>query len=313
MNKSAEELFLIKALHDNNISPTIEEWHKILEKDKVGYKKIYCYGNNENGIRISFEKDYEEKCSSLNIDKTFEHISNLDEKVGTIKELFGRVVYQSISNEIHYQLETNKNIKEDFPEIVESFNSSLNDIFKGKINELSVKNVLDLLKDKDISIITDLITDDEVLYKNPDVTLYGFDTCFGDAKFFEPCLSENLGIKYDTENFSIRLICDEKTGIPLLEASVGGDWEVELIFIFYFDKEKDQFDFFFDYGNDDIYDVKNKIAYGNEVEGYEDYHEEQTNRIYSSENQKEIRKNIINHFFETLSNKYNQNKLKIKR
>lgn len=57
-----------------------------------------------------------------------------------------------------------------------------------------------------------------------------------------------------------------KTGIPLLEASVGGDWEVELIFIFYFDKEKDQFDFFFDYGNDDIYDVKNKIAYGNEVE-----------------------------------------------
>lgn len=30
-------------------------------------------------------------------------------------------------------------------------------------------------------------------------------------------------------------------------------------------------------------------------------------------NQKEIRKNIINHFFETLSNKYNQNKLKIKK
>ena len=96
MNKSAEELFLIKALNDNNISPTIEEWHKILEKDKVGYKKIYCYGNNENGIRISFEKDYEEKCSSLNIDKTFEHISNLDEKVETLRELFARVVYQSI-------------------------------------------------------------------------------------------------------------------------------------------------------------------------------------------------------------------------
>lgn len=235
----------------------------------------------------------------MNIDKTFEHVSNLDEKVGTVRELFARVVYQSISNEINYQLKTNKNIKEDFPEIVESFNSSLNDIFKGKINELSVKNVLDLLKNKDISIITDLIIDDEVLYKNPDITLYGFDTCFGDAKFFEPCLSENLGIKYDTENFSIRLICDEKTGIPLLEVSVGGDWEVELVFIFYFDKEKGQFDFFFDYGN--------------EVEGYEDYHEEQRNRIYSFENQKEIRQNIINHFFEQFSNKYNQNKLKMKR
>lgn len=62
-------------------------------------------------------------------------------------------------------METNKNIKEDFPEIVESFNSSLNDIFKGKINELSVKNVLDLLKDKDISIITDLITDTKFYIK----------------------------------------------------------------------------------------------------------------------------------------------------
>ena len=96
MNKSAEELFLIKALNNNNISTTIEKWYKVLEKDKVGYKKIYCYGNNENGIRISFEKDYEEKCSSLNIDKTFEHVSNLDEKVGTLRELFARVVYQSI-------------------------------------------------------------------------------------------------------------------------------------------------------------------------------------------------------------------------
>lgn len=313
MNKSAEELFLIKALNDNNISTTIEKWYKVLEKDKVGYKKIYCYGNNENGIRISFEKDYEEKCSSLNIDKTFEHVSCLDEKAVNIKELFGRVVYQSISNEINYQLKTNENIKEDFPEIVKSFNSGLNDIFKGKIKELSLKNVLDLLKSKDISIITDLIIDDKVLYENPDITLYGFDTCFGDAKFFEPCLSENLGIKYDTENFSIYLICDERTGIPLLEVNVGGDWEAELVFIFYFDKEKDQFDFFFDYGNDDIYDVKHKVAYGNDIAGYEEYHEEQKNKRNSFEGYDKIREKIVHHFYEMLSNKYNQNKLKIKR
>ena len=90
MNKSAEELFLIKALNDNNISTTIEKWYKVLEKDKVGYKKIYCYGNNENGIRISFEKDYEEKCSSLNIDKTFDSIqgyfSSDPDEVKAIKE-----------------------------------------------------------------------------------------------------------------------------------------------------------------------------------------------------------------------------------
>ena len=95
--------------------------------------------------------------------------------------------------------------------------------------------------------------------------------------------------------------------------TAGGDWEEPLTFYMYLDKDKNDIDFFFDFGNKDMYDVSLKQAYGNAEED-EDEERQEKIREKISQNFDKIQEKMTKKFVKSMkvgSNTIKPKKLKM--
>lgn len=233
---------------------------------------------------LAIEKGWPQDCKWKRTSKT--HKGN--SAIRTFENQYGQKVTVSQENNI-YTLINEKGAVEsqkvDLLELPESLKKTLTKekFFRGLIGEAikssHVKDIIENaighnLKDAVKSLIK--TNSDELLNKRlehynyvinnddaEDDTLSRIFYYMHDADFKSDIDSGNVGVDYDTENM-MAYFC-RKEGVEYIKLVMGGDWEMPVYAILYWSEKDKQIKGFFPLDKGNTYNIKEKTAYGSEI------------------------------------------------
>lgn len=275
---------------------------KRLSKSKTEDGSLRVFGNNENDMQLTILEKHDGSLSLYNNGMAESSSKMAPINLGNEKELISFLmadVIMSITNEsLSYYA---KEFQKDFDKFV----SQTNEIFYIETEKrLKKEDILAFYQSKDPYFFVPYISDNffnvNLNSDTKELHLYKYSFSFNieSMKCIEKLDSEKIDIEYDKENTDLT-IC-KQNGIPFIMFTSGGDWEEPLTFYLYLNKDKNDIDFFFDFGNKDMYDVSLKQAYGNADEDEDiDRQEKIREKIYK--NFDKIQEDMTKKFLKSIS------------
>ena len=283
---------------------------KRLSKSKVDEGSLRVFGNNENDMQLTILEKHNGSLSLYNQDIQETSIQVTAKNLGDEKELlsfFMSDVIMTITNEsLAYYA---KEFQKDFDQFVEQTNN----IFGlDKNKSLKKEDMLAFYQSKDPYFFIPYMKD-QISTSDIDLPIYRYDFSFDveSIKCVDKFSPDKINIEYDKENTNFYLC--KQNGVAFIMFTAGGDWEEPLTFYMYLDKDKNDIDFFFDFGNKDMYDVSLKQAYGNAEED-EDEERQEKIREKISQNFDKIQEKMTKKFVKSMkagSNTIKPKKLKM--
>lgn len=289
------------------LDPKIKWKRASKRKEGEGSLRVFVNDKNDTEIVIYENKNGEVSLHEISLDNEPSTAPpDLSDKIGSYKELcsfiFADLVLKNVMESLkHYE----KTFQEDFPEFVKT----ANEVWKttgGKVSEILESDMLEFLENKDFNFFSSFMLEEPAAnMTGKEFSAYLFRVSdIEQADFFKPMLSENIDVEYDMENVWPAFCIDEKSNIAFLIVSTGGDWETPVSIYFYLNKETNRAEGFFDFGNENMYNVKNKAAYGNDDDDDASIEKEEKKQEYIEENEEKIQKKMQKKFISEIIKKF---------